>query len=110
LLLGIALGILIGLLSGVVFGLLMDQARRSAADSAGIFRVVAALLGIPAFWFGGNWLSTSSMLQNVDVAKIRSAYIVCLAIVFTPFVLWELYRRRGGVVPQQPPALPPADA
>jgi hypothetical protein len=93
--LGIALGILIGLLSGVVFELFMDASRSAASDLAGVLKIISGLLAIPAFWFGGSWLATSAILKDVDVTKIRSAYVVTLACVFTPFVLWELYRRRG---------------
>jgi hypothetical protein len=97
--LGIALGILIGLLSGVVFELFMDASRTAAADLGGVLKIISGLLAIPAFWFGGSWLATSAILKDVDVTKIRSAYVVTLACVFTPFVLYELYRRRG-----RPPA------
>ena len=107
---GIALAILIGFLSGVAFGLLMDASRTAAGDLAGLLKVVSGLLAIPAFWFGGSWLSTSAILKDVDVSKIRSAYVVTLACVFTPFVLWELYRRRGRYTPPPNDAIGAGDA
>jgi hypothetical protein len=103
-LLGITLAILIGLLTGRAYELLMDAARSSPGDVGGVLKVVSGLFGIPGVWFGGGWLSSSSILQDVDVTKIRSAYLVTLSAIFTAFVLWDVYRRRAVPPPPTAPA------
>jgi hypothetical protein len=105
-LLGIALGVLIGLLTGMAFELLMDAAR-TGKDTAALLKVVTALLAIPGTWFGGGWLTGGSILKDVDVTEIRSVYVFTVMLVFTPFVLWEVYKRiavGGAGAPSRPDA------
>jgi hypothetical protein len=101
-LLGIALGVLIGLVSGAVFELLWDAGHNSS-DVGGAVKVASALLAIPTTWFGGGWLAGSAILKDVDVAKIRSAYVVTLAVVFAAFVLWNVLRRQSAAPAATPP-------
>jgi hypothetical protein len=77
---GVPLGILIGSISGGVAILLIRTGWR-AADVKGAIEVVAQLLAIPTFWFGGPWLTTT-MLVSVEPAEIRSSYFISLTAVF----------------------------
>jgi hypothetical protein len=79
---GIPLGTLIGVVTGGV-AILLFRTGWNETDLAGLLKIVGQLLAIPAFWFGGPWLTTA-MLASVDLAEIRASYLISLAIVFVP--------------------------
>jgi hypothetical protein len=79
---GIPLGALIGVVTGGV-AILLFRTGWSASDLAGLFKIISQLLAIPAFWFGGPWLTTT-MLASVDLDEIRASYLISLAVVFVP--------------------------
>lgn len=94
---GIPLGILIGIVTGVSFLFLVHTAWRSSEDPKAIFSVVAHILAIPTFWFGGPWLTTT-MLADVQPGSILTSYLVSLTCTFVAisiFILVKLVKRLG---------------
>ena len=87
---GIPLGFLIGAVTGGVAVLLFRTAWQ-ATDAAGVLKVIAELLAIPAFWFGGPWLTTS-LLESVEPDEIRASYLMTLAAVFVALAAMPLIR------------------
>jgi nitrate reductase gamma subunit len=88
---GVALGLLIGLLSGFVLMLLVRTAmRQDAKDLKAIVAVITELMSIPAFWFGGPWL-TETFLSAMPPETL-SAYVSSLAITFLVVASWPLGR------------------
>lgn len=79
---GIPLGALIGVVTGGV-ALLLFKTGWTETDLAGLLKIIGQLLAIPAFWFGGPWLTTT-MLADVDLDEIRASYLISLAVVFVP--------------------------
>ena len=67
---GIALGVLVGVVSGAAFLMFL----KAAFQNGDPLKVGASLLGMPATWFGGGWLTTI-----FDISKILSAYVTSLA-------------------------------
>lgn len=87
---GIPLGVLIGVVTGGVAILLFRTGWRES-DLAGLLKIIGQILAIPAFWFGGPWLTTT-ILASVDVDEIRSSYLISLAIVFVPLAGFPVVR------------------
>ncbi len=85
---GIPLGILIGVVSGGC-AVLLIRAGWGHPDVKATLQVVAQLLAIPTFWFGGPWLTTT-MLASVEPAEIRSSYFLALTVVFVPLAAMPL--------------------
>jgi hypothetical protein len=79
---GIPLGVLIGVVTGGV-AILLFKTGWHETDLAGLLKIIGQLLAIPAFWFGGPWLTTN-LLASVDLDQIRASYLMSLAIVFVP--------------------------
>lgn len=75
---GIALGILIGLVTGAVF---IHLVKVLAGATSGELKVVAEVLAIPTFWFGGPWIAAQA-LQNINWEEQLPAYSLTLMIVF----------------------------
>jgi len=85
---GISLGLLIGLITGAVVALLLRTAgdEKNQKDVKAILSVVAELLAIPTFWFGGSWLTTR-MLGAIDVTNILPFYMTSLVCTFTAIAI-----------------------
>jgi len=75
---GIALGILIGVVTGAVF---IHLVKVLAGSSLGELKVVAEVLAIPTFWFGGPWVATQT-LHGIDWNAQLPPYSMTLTIVF----------------------------
>ena len=78
---GIALGVLVGVVSGAAFVIFLRGAFEGDPLKAG-----ASLVGMPATWFGGGWLTTV-----FDIAKILSAYVTSLAVTVVLIGIIPLY-------------------
>jgi hypothetical protein len=86
---GMALGLLIGVVSGVACVLLLAVARRGQPDLKSTAAIIAELLAIPTFWFGGPWVTTA-ILQSVSLADIVPSYMLSLSVIFTLIALYPL--------------------
>jgi len=75
---GIPIGLLIGVISGVVFLLLV---RTAWSSQKAVWKVIAQLIAIPGFWFGGPWVTTT-LFEQVDLASMLPYYASTLAVVF----------------------------
>jgi hypothetical protein len=87
--LGIPLGILIGIISGLTFVVLLHTAWSSTRDSKSIILLIAELLAIPTFWFGGTWLTTI-MLKDIQLNTILPDYLVSLTCTFVVIAMYPL--------------------
>lgn len=85
---GIPLGILIGVVSGVIADVLIGTIRQGL-DVQKALQVTGEFVAIPAFWFGGSWLSTR-MLESIEPADIISSYMLALTVSFMLTVIWPL--------------------
>ena len=99
--LGIPLGILIGVITGVAAALLIDMASgQGRKDSGTLLKLLAQLLAIPTFWFGGPWLATT-MIKQLDLNSILPTYLTALACTFVGIMLtriWRLVAGAGNVI------------
>jgi hypothetical protein len=84
---GVPLGLLIGVVSGITFLLLMDTAFTGRRNVQSVMKIVAQLLAVPFFWFGGPWVTTAVM-KSVNLATIFTAYIYSLAVTFLLIVIF----------------------
>jgi len=73
------LGALNGIITGAVFIALVRGL--AATDSSQSGRVVAEVLAIPTFWFGGPWVATQT-LKSVDWPRQIEPYAAALLFVF----------------------------
>lgn len=87
---GIPLGILIGVISGIALVLLVKTSWRELSAKQSL-TVVGEILAIPAFWFGGPWVTTP-LLESVDREEMLPYYILALSCTWVPIGLWTLYR------------------
>lgn len=69
---------MVGIITGVVFAHLL---KVLAISQSGEFKIVAEILAIPAFWFGGPWIATK-MLSEIDWNTQLPAYCMTLTLVF----------------------------
>lgn len=103
---GIALGVLIGVVTGGV-AIALFQAAWNESDRSGLLKVTGEILALPIFWFGGPWLTTT-MFASVELADIRSAYLISLAIVFAPIagfiVVMKAWKVGRDIASQPSPA------
>lgn len=76
---GVCLGILMGSLSGFVFWKFIDTLFKASLKQTPI--IGGQVLGIFAFWVGGNWLRTS-FLESVNSAETLYYYILTLTCIF----------------------------
>lgn len=89
---GFPLGILIGVISGFALLLLLKSAMRtSAGDVKGLLLILAELLAIPTFWFGGPWLTTT-LMADIDRNALLGPYLVGLAVAFVLIAALPLAR------------------
>lgn len=89
---GIMIGVLIGVVTGAVALILLRAATREGSGSArSAIALTTELLAIPAFWFGGPWL-TGEVLQSVDLTELVTAYVGTLAVTFTGIVIYPMLR------------------
>ncbi len=92
--LGLPLGVLVGFVSGTAFILLVSAARRGE-----LLKVAGSLVGLPAIWFGGGWLTTV-----FDVDEILSWYVSSLCVTTVAIGMVSLFglirdaARAGGTV------------
>jgi hypothetical protein len=89
--LGLPLGILIGVISGIAVLLMLRTATRVIVDLRALATLVAELLAVPTFWFGGPWVATA-MLQGVRLDEILSFYMASPAVTFVFISGWPLLR------------------
>lgn len=94
---------LIGLLTGIWTLLVLKEAFPPPAPNPGFWakifgarggagaKLLAKLLAIPAFWFGGQWI-TAAMLADLDLAAFRPPYLAALAATYAAIVAWPLLR------------------
>jgi hypothetical protein len=76
----------------VLVSLLSTAWGGDVADQATIFKVVAELLALPAFMFGGPWL-TSRLLEDVDLPAMLPFYVTALAIVVCPIGIYLVIQK-----------------
>jgi hypothetical protein len=94
-LVGALVGILIGTVSGVVTLVTIHpylSIRGFVPANSGAARIATQLIGLPAFWFGGPWLSTK-LLGLVDLNDFLVPYVGMLAVFYIavvsyPLVIW----------------------
>jgi hypothetical protein len=89
---GGVVGILIGLLTGVVtlvvlYPILSIKGYQPSGKR--LVTITAQLLALPAFWFGGPWLSTT-LLNLVDLNVFLAPYVLTLAFTYIIVVLYPL--------------------
>jgi hypothetical protein len=89
--LGIPLGILIGVITGIAAVFVIRAAWGSPKNAKPILKLLAQLLAIPTFWFGGPWLTTT-MLAQIELGKILPSYLVALACTFVGITLLPLFK------------------
>ena len=91
--LAVGVGVLIGLITGVIFVLLLLQVASSAktARAKRISATVTQCFGLPAFWFGGPWL-TGKLIANSGLGAAVNVYAVSLAITFLVVIGLPLIR------------------
>ncbi len=86
---GISLGVMIGVISGFVLLLLLKTANQVSNPIRDIPLIIAEILAIPTFWFGGPWLTTYIM-GNINIAQILPPYMSSLAITFVAIAILPL--------------------
>ena len=89
---GIPLGVLIGVVTGFALVLLLRTIiGKQRGASQVVATVIAQVLGIPAFWFGGSWVGTS-LMQGIDAREMMPYYVTSLAVTFGLIAVWPLLR------------------
>jgi len=81
LLIGCALGLLIALVTGTIFVFMLKSLSKAITWGDGL-KVVAEMLAVPTFWFGGPWIAARA-LTSLDWPKVLPPYALTLAVVFT---------------------------
>jgi hypothetical protein len=79
-----ATGAIIGAISGAIFLLLILSAEKAVRSGKSPAWHITGLCSIPAFIFGGKWIS-SSLLSGVDLTPFLNWYIVLVLAVFSLF-------------------------
>ena len=91
-LIGVSLGALLGAVSGAVFLLLLHYARaRGISVWQRLGLVVAKMLAVPTFWFGGPW-ATGILFAKMDWINVVPWYCASLALTFLLIVYKPLRR------------------
>jgi hypothetical protein len=94
---GIALGLVIGVITGIVTLLLIRTAWNTPPRNVKkMLALTAEFLGIPAFWFGGTW-ATSSVLKDVNLSAILPYYVAALACTFVPICIYPLAKMVASI-------------
>src|SRR5215204_2312314 len=65
----------------------MDTAFTGRRNVQSVMKIVAQLLAVPFFWFGGPWVTTAVM-KSVNLATIFTAYIYSLAVTFLLIIIF----------------------
>jgi hypothetical protein len=88
---GVSLGILIGLVTGLVVVLIIRGAWRISSDGGArsLIPLVAEILAIPTFWFGGSWIS-GKLLTTADLENALPQYLLSLTCTFVPIAAYPL--------------------
>ena len=81
---------MIGVITGIALLLLLKTSWRELSVKQSI-TVVGEILAIPAFWFGGSWVTTP-LLESIDQDEMLPYYILALSCTWVPIGLWGLYR------------------
>jgi hypothetical protein len=89
---GIVVGLLIGCVSSIATLVTLVPYFRTAVPSNGmtLTALVTHILGFPAFWFGGPWLTTK-VLQSLTFADFGQQYIVCLGISYLGVIAYPTF-------------------
>jgi hypothetical protein len=94
---------LIGVISGVIILLLLgDATRPNRARYSWIERIfgrrrtsgvslIAKILALPVFWFGGPWLSTR-LLGDLDWTSLLPVYLISLTATVLLIISYPLFR------------------
>ena len=99
----VPLGILIGVISGTVILLLLRDAtalnrsryswmeRTFGRKRTSGVSLVAKILSLPVFWFGGPWLSTR-LLVSLDWMELLPSYLITLVVTVVLIISYPLFR------------------
>jgi len=93
---GLFLGIPIGIISGIVFLILFKTLiSNSIRGISSILKVIAQILAIPTFCYGGQWIAgklLDILFENPDVDKMVSSYIISVGLFFSLIVIFPISR------------------
>jgi hypothetical protein len=95
---GVFIGGLIGLVTGIVACACLKILNQVVlSDIKQMFMLLGQILAIPAFWFGGPWVTTD-LLQFVDKGLFVLPYTISLAVTFFAIMSYPVYKwiRRLG--------------
>ncbi|MEJ2366682.1 MAG: hypothetical protein P8017_18845 [Deltaproteobacteria bacterium] len=84
----ICVGALVGAVSGIATLFLLRAGLSKNVSFKSISLLVGETLALPAFWFGGSWLSKEA-LGEIHFAENFSYYILSLSVVYLVLsVVW----------------------
>jgi uncharacterized membrane protein len=86
---GIWIGIFIGIVCGFVFIVFVREAKKKGDQSISL---VGKVLALPAFCFGGPWLTNTVVLKDVQWNAILPWYLGALTCTFALIVMYDLYQ------------------
>lgn len=96
---GYPLGILIGVITGVVLILLLklikqlfdksQQDKNSQPNPSTYTKIIAEILALPTFWFGGPWVTTQ-FIQTMKLEEVLDSYLISLTLTFMLIIFKEL--------------------
>lgn len=90
---GIPIGLLIGLITGAVTCIILRTVSDKDPTIAQAAKVTGELLALPAFWFGGPWLSTA-VIKTVTLERFVSSYLITLSLVFAGITIVPIWNMR----------------
>jgi len=106
---GYPLGILIGIITGVVLiffiRLLKQLIEKSQQDEkfqpnpSTYTKIIAEMLALPTFWFGGPWVTTQ-FIQTIKLEEVLDSYLISLTFTFMLIIFKDI------LVFVNPPAKP----
>lgn len=88
-------GIVVGGLNGIITAVILLVLLQTSLDArvsnvTAVLAIVAQILALPTFWFGGPWLTTK-LLRSVPIEQMINPYLVCLALTFVGFAGGPLF-------------------
>lgn len=87
---GGCLGALIGVITGSIFIFMLKSLSQAVVWGDGV-KIVAEMLSIPTFWFGGPWVATKS-LAALSWPLVLPWYIGLLLVLFLLIAMFPLAR------------------
>jgi hypothetical protein len=88
---GTVVGVLIGVVTSIATLVTLKPFFGGKSQGSQMAAVCTQLLGLPAFWFGGPWLTTR-MLQSFEFTEFVQPYIVSLALSYLLVIAFPLVR------------------